>query len=301
MYDSSKDALAAIMREHGAEVLLGSRLRNFFLDYAHVKAGRKKSHPKPAPARTTLGNLMPGQRNVSFGKYLWCVLDVQNGRALLLAEEVLEQRLYHSEYTSVTWETCELRKYLNGEFLRSFSSQERKRIAKTENVNKDNQWFETFGGSSTVDRVFLLSIEEVVKYFGDSGDLREWMGWGYRVYEWPYIYDQYNSARIAKYRGVEAFWWLRSPGCDNDRAAGVSYEGYLSMSGLAVHHVDSEDVGVRPALWLNLESGIFSSVSSQAKRIYAAAIRRLRKYISYGEQGGPENDICPREKALERR
>lgn len=41
-YDNSKEALAAIMREHGVDVLLGSRLKNFFRDYApDVRKSRK--------------------------------------------------------------------------------------------------------------------------------------------------------------------------------------------------------------------------------------------------------------------
>lgn len=191
-------------------------------------------------------SLTPGQRNVSFGKYLWRVLDVQNNRALLLAEEILEQRQYHSDNTSITWENCELRKYLNGAFLQTFSSQEQERIAKTEIRNADNQWFGTSGGRDTVDKIFLLSIEEVVKYFGDSGQLRkrpDKNAW--------WIDDEYNSTRIAKYQGKEAWWWLRSPGYYVDYAANVDYDGSLYMSG---DGVDDEYGGVRPTLWLNPES-----------------------------------------------
>lgn len=204
-------------------------------------------------------SLTPGQRNVSFGKYLWRVLDVQNNRALLLAEEILEQRRYHSECTSITWEACDLRKYLNGAFLQTFSSQEQERIVQTENRNADNQWFGTSGGRDTVDKVFLLSIEEVVKYFGDSGDLRARKGWYWesgrpvlKDGKGYWINDEYNGARIAKYRGEEGWWWLRSPGYDGDSdAARVDYDGNLYMIGDDVINVFG---GVRPALWLNPES-----------------------------------------------
>ena len=350
MYDNSKEALAYIMREYGADVLLGSRLKNFFNDYAPgVKRSRKNvvffviesgaaeilkrnigaeageqeiafrqavqkvveeyatersvvenvmleftaalgwevsvqtQKPQPAPAqqnqpvseqpapapqnqpvseqpapapqnrqtssgsqtvpvKPSAGSLTPGQRNVSFGKYLWRVLDVQKGRALLLAEEILELRRYHSSYASVTWKDCELRGYLNGAFLQTFSSQEESRIVQTVNVNRDNPWYKTPGGGSTTDKVFLLSIEEVVKYFGDSGALRA--GGEYS------INDQYNSARVAEYGGAKAWWWwLRSPGYYVNCAVYVYYDGYLNLYGNSIY---SAWGGVRPALWLNL-------------------------------------------------
>lgn len=195
-------------------------------------------------------SLTPGQRNVRFGKYLWRVLDVQNGRALLLTEEILEERCYNSKWARVTWETCDLRKYLNGTFLQSFSGQEQERIAKTEIRNADNPWYGTSGGRDTVDQVFLLSIDEVVKYFGDSGDLRARKGWYYENGEDVpyYINDEYNSARIVKYRGEEGWWWLRSPGYDSGYAAGVVDDGGLGVLGDNVFLA----LGVRPALWLNL-------------------------------------------------
>ncbi len=181
----------------------------------------KFDNSKDAPC-----SLTSGQRNVQFGKYLWRVLDVKNGRALLLTEEILEQRRYHSKRGSVTWETCDLRKYLNGAFLQTFSSQEQERIVQTENRNADNPKYGTPGGRDTVDRVFLLSIEEVLKYSGDD-----------------------SAKIIAKYQDREEWWWLRSPGSNDDYAAYVIGDGYLYMFGRMVISVLG---GVRPALWLKL-------------------------------------------------
>lgn len=186
--------------------------------------------------------LVPGQRTVPFGSFYWRVLDVQDGRALLLAEEILEERRYHSERTSVAWETCELRGYLNGEFLRSFRGQEQSRIMQIEHTTADNPWYGISGGGSTVDRVFLLSIEEAVKYFGDSGQLQN------PQYDW-WINDQYNSERTTKYGDKEAWWWLRSPGINDYTAASVDYDGDLILCGSGVCN---EEGGVRPVLWLKL-------------------------------------------------
>ena len=63
--------------------------------------------------------------------------------------------------------------------------------------NKDNQWQGTKGGNTTADKVFLLSLEEVVKCFGDSGDLKNKRKVNAHGVECEYGYytsDQYNSA-----------------------------------------------------------------------------------------------------------
>ena len=51
-------------------------------------------------------------RIITFGKNQWRVLDIQNGKALILSEKVLEKRKYHENYEVITWEQCTLRKYM---------------------------------------------------------------------------------------------------------------------------------------------------------------------------------------------
>ncbi|MDR0248961.1 MAG: DUF6273 domain-containing protein [Oscillospiraceae bacterium] len=194
--------------------------------------------PSP-PASTIIGETM------EFGGIEWRVLDVSDGKALLLSEYILEYRAYNEENTAVTWETCTLRAYLNGEFYDSFSEGDRARIAPTRNNNKDNQWHGTPGGNDTDDYIFLLSLEEVVRYFGDSEHLgnrpNEDTGW---------IDDQYNEARIAyDLNSMARSWYLRSPGNSSIFAAGVDRGGFVLVHGFLVY--DDHD-GVRPALWVTL-------------------------------------------------
>ncbi len=48
------------------------------------------------------------------------------------------------------------------------------------------------------------------------------------------------------------WWWLRSPSDDQLLVAFVNTDGSLSLI-----HVGSDTGCVRPALWVNLDSGIF--------------------------------------------
>jgi hypothetical protein len=213
------------------------------------------------------------------------VLDIREDRALIITEDIIEKRAYHYEFVYVerdeapaeaTWETCDLRKYLNSEFLDKFDSS---KIVPTTNINPDNPWYGTNGGNPATDKIFLLSLDEVVEYFGDSGDLKSRKGWywehftkrkkllkdGHYVLEpkgnhgWAeckgfFINDQYNSVRIAKFENAPFRWWLRSPGDYNTEAAYVgggseTHDGVISVVGGEACDI----CGIRPALWVKLK------------------------------------------------
>jgi len=106
---------------------------------------------------------------INFNKFKWLVLDIKDGKALIITEGIIEHRRYHDAYKEITWAECSLRKYLNGEFYDRFSAADQSRIIPAINKNHDNQWYGTKGGEDTKDKIFLLSLEEVsCKYFGDS-------------------------------------------------------------------------------------------------------------------------------------
>jgi len=204
---------------------------------------------------------------ISFAKYNWRVLDVQGDKVLLLTEDVIEKRQYNMQPTYITWEACALRKYLNGEFLQKFTREEQSRIIETRASNPDNLWYGTHGGKATNDKIFLLSLEEVDRYFGNSGDYqgkrrKEYNGGKLVVDSKGFLFSNaHDNARVAKYKGEACRWWLRSPGSSSDCAAGVDDDGYVSVIGIKAYDIFGDiginvllnyGGGVRPALWLNL-------------------------------------------------
>lgn len=195
---------------------------------------------------------------VTFGKYEWRVLDIQEGATLLITEDMVELRAFHNKPGDVTWAECELRKYLNGEFYDGFTDEEKLKIMPTTLKNSDNPWFDTIGGEDTVDKVFLLSIEEAVcKYFGDSSENLRIPNGKYKY--WFTRKDVNNEKRMAKYLGYSWWWWLRSPGRKQVKAVYVHGDGNVGIQGnnalkcnlSGVYHPVNQDVrgGVRPALW----------------------------------------------------
>lgn len=218
---------------------------------------------------------VPPGGKIRFGRYDWFVLDKQPGRILIITEKVTEHRPYCREQAAVSWETGDIRSYLNGEFYGSFDEADRAKILEVTNENPDNPWYGTPGGNPTKDRIFLLSIGEVIKYFGDSGQIRtRYMypncGWCKDEFL-PWIDDGFSvNRRAVDKTGVVRHYWLRSPGANEYCVAtvmGFCGDGF-DQGGILVSGIcELEDghfrfdgrggtdkpCGVRPALWLKTD------------------------------------------------
>ena len=201
---------------------------------------------KNEQAKPTAADSIVVGSSYRFADYDWRVLSIENGKALLISEKILEKRPYHEDNGNATWEHCTLRKYLNGELYNSFGDAKSK-ITDTHNLNPDNLLYRQIGGNPTVDKVFLLNIDEVCRYFGDSVDVFK----KHIAEEYPsgWISDDNNIKRIATYEDCDEAWTLRSPGRNIDGVACVDYNGQINLNGYAI----SSNEGIRPALWLNLQ------------------------------------------------
>ncbi len=195
---------------------------------------------------------------ITFGKYEWRVLDIQDNTALLITEYIIEQRAYHEAYKDITWADCSIRKYLNGDFYDKFDVNDKERIIPVLNKNPDNQWYGSKGGADTRDNIFLLSLEEVCKYFGNS--LSKLQNRGKNQRYWFERKDENNSKRLARLQDKEWcwWWWLRSPGRVNVKAVYIfGTDGNIGIQGNNILKGNISDGkctgGVRPAMWINLE------------------------------------------------
>ena len=172
----------------------------------------------------------------------WTVLEEYQGCYLLISRHGLDSRAYHSKSEYVTWEPCELRRWLNSDFLKeAFDSAEQTKILEAANVNENNPKYNTPGGNSTKDRVFLLSIGEAKELF-ESDEARRCR---------PTAYAVARGAAVVgtDYSNSGCGWWrLRSPGDDSNNAAFVHYGGGVFALGLNVLNARG---CVRPAVWVS--------------------------------------------------
>ena len=107
---------------------------------------------------------------IVFNRYEWRVLDIQDNSALVITEDIIEQRAYHDKYIDIQWVDSELRAYLNGEFYNNFTVADKSRIIPITNKNPDNPWFGTQGGVDTKDYVFLLN-NRAAAYIHGGGEV----------------------------------------------------------------------------------------------------------------------------------
>jgi len=153
----------------------------------------------------------------------WLVLENDGETVLLISRYALDNRSYNTTYKSTTWEQCTLRNWLNDEFYnRAFSSDEKKRIVKS-NVSADkNPSYSTDPGNVTKDNVFLLSVVEVKKYF-KSDEARRCAVTDYAIQQGASISSSYKADDK-----WACWWWLRSPGYTSNCAAYVRTCGSIS-------------------------------------------------------------------------
>ena len=167
----------------------------------------------------------------------WRVLEERGGRALLLADRVLDARPFHGVREPVVWADSDLRAWLNGPFLETaFTAQERGAIVESALEARPNPRFDTPPGRPTHDRVFLLSYEECLRAFPEDA----------RRVCLPTEFAVANGC----YTNVDghAAWWLRSNGMSETEPEHLATWGNFS---LRHHHVDDPIIGVRPALWID--------------------------------------------------
>ena len=178
--------------------------------------------------------------NTSNGKedVEWLVLEVKDGKALVISKYALDCKPYNTSYTDVTWETCTLRKWLNNDFLGAAFSADEKALIPTVTVSADKTPdCSTNPGNETQDQVFLLSVKEANKYFS-SDSTRECKPTDYAVPNGSWTNDSGNC-----------WWWLRSPGNYQFSAAYVDNAGYVRSFGYDAYY---DSGAVRPALWIDL-------------------------------------------------
>ena len=174
-----------------------------------------------------------------YGELEWLILDKKDsGKTLIIAKEPVTYRNFHNKEGKVSWAESEIRKFLNEEFLKTqFTVEEQSRICPVLllheldwPLNREIQ----DAGKWTLDYLFLLSINEVIKYKLGK--------------DYPFINEH-------------GWWWTRSEGWHSDciatvetkkRGIGAIYEHGMEayQNQYQPEEPQEPEAGVRPAMWI---------------------------------------------------
>ena len=184
----------------------------------------------------------------------WQVLSKENNKILVISRYGLNSKRFDG--SSNVWGNSEIRQWLNGDFYNNaFSDSEKKYI--------NSSYLSDVG---TSDNVFLLSIEEVEKYFANY-DSRKCKATDYAVK---------NGAAS---RNGCSWWWLRS-----SYPSSGNFVYYVSYGGdVSCFTVNYAYVVARPALWINL------NVEQENLDLKSDSLSEVSK--SYNNQSKKQNSV----------
>lgn len=209
----------------------------------------------------------------------WIVLDENEDNLLLISKYVIEEKPFNDTDKAVGWSGSTIRKWLNEDFIKmAFDDMQLEYIIETEIDNPGSKdYFKEFdksigiaGSKKTKDKVFLLSYEEVLKYY-EPEKIDKFCVYVHKdliTSATPYSGIDNKCLLMNEY---EAFykeegwpqdcvdisgsgWFLRSCGVNSNDVMSVGYDGAVRGQYLE-YGEDYENVtfegGVRPAMWVS--------------------------------------------------
>ncbi len=202
----------------------------------------------------------------------WRVLS-NDGNLFVVSDQNLDCVEYNTSVKTVTWEECSLRKWLNSKFLdNAFTTQEQTAVLESLVVNQDGAKGSE-AGSDTYDKVYLLSIYEVID--PELGFPTDWKDkGGTRVT----LNTEYAKSKGALTNtDMSGAWWLRTPG-DANNAANVFNAGNVFVRGGSVNNFL---FAVRPAMNIDTSKVLFTSPAGGGKTSGAPGPDAMRAVGSY--------------------
>lgn len=231
-----------------------------------------------------MGQFIQDEYETMLSPVYWRVIAGEDGKVLLLCEKLLDSFAYNTNpaqevMTDVTWENCSLRAFLNDEsedgFLSMFTEAERARMLTTHLENKaanaelTAQWgaFEDEGEKKysdlatqdraddpdTDDRMFLLSYQEVLRYFGEpTEDYVGDSGYPFSTMKTNPRWIAYvTDAVLTGYydNDTRAGAWMTRTLCNSHSEEDMVV--YITSEGEVFDYFTYASMFIRPAVWVS--------------------------------------------------
>ena len=187
------------------------------------------------------GEYNPEYKDLYGGEMMWEVIDKIDDKVLLNSAYIINADCYDDKDN--IWETSKIRKWLNENFYDELlKNDSEKNMVLDTNIVTDE--------IMTTDKVFILSSEEVVKYYGIYiNELTEnkklaTMATNYARSKNLYVSDfdywiKYNSP-----------FFLRDKGYNTNSIKIIRDNGSIDFFGVEVNK--DNIFGIRPAMWVNI-------------------------------------------------
>lgn len=210
----------------------------------------------------------------------WIVLEIQDGKCLLISRYALDSVQYNENETKVSWENSTLREWLNNDFyLNAFDLFEQEMIPFSEVENSGSAASGISEGNITKDRIFLLSYDEAKKFFS-TPENRSCLPTPYaaaRCKPSPWDLAQHGVS------GSEdsCWWWLRSFYWTAEwvnRTEGLCVNEKGSMSRNRVNAIGG---GIRPVIWVEPDAAEMAYTKAEYKRT-SESLKELGNIVSFG-------------------
>lgn len=204
----------------------------------------------------------------------WIVLEKKDNRVLLLSKYILDLKCYNDLFDpEISYENSSLRKWLNNDFFNeAFSDEDKERIQPMALLNNANEKYNVSNTNTTIDKVFILSIDDIVKYFGEGAKTENGYEFDQNVatsgteyaqvktndaydYDAPnlqlYVYNNDEDKKEEyEWANGNSPYWLRSVVGELGNVAAIDYNSFFDMSGIMQN---MPYLGVRPAICINIE------------------------------------------------
>lgn len=169
----------------------------------------------------------------------WIVLKNDGNTATLISVAALEAKAFNTGTGATTWETSTLRTWLNSGFLNTaFTSEEQAKLATVSVKAEKHPSYSTNAGNDTLDKVYLLSVNEAKTFFPSNSS---------RMCRATQTARAHGAANGYEYYNYATCWSLRTPGRNNSSNAYVYLDGTITDGSAWL-----DDGGVRPVIAIKL-------------------------------------------------
>lgn len=167
----------------------------------------------------------------------WTILEVKEDSLVMITRDCIDARQFHPfDAPDCSWQTSELRTFLNFEFLdTAFSEKEKKHILPVIAPEQDKAYVVSQEDNRS-DKVFLLSLREFSQYFPHKND----------AVAYPTTYARIKGAGFDREAPGEPGWyWLRTRGAEPFRTMNSKSDGSINETG---NRVSNTSLSLRPVI-----------------------------------------------------